>query len=357
MVEKVTLRVPLLKDSGPERVTLRMRKPQPFAYESTHMVPWSYEVKVEAAGETSKTQTSNVVIAGGIAKNGRFYRPSDSEVRKIAKNMGVEDGPIEDVTEKEEEEFLKIMRQSEYDVVEQLRKTHSRISLPCLVMSSDLHRKALLKVLNEAYVNPDVTPYKMVNMVDLVKHVNMITFFDEEMVRQPEKVPRALLITAKCRGHIVGKILIDGGSALNVMPLSTLMAIGIKRDGIVPRQMIVHAFDSNQRSILGEITLPLEIGPVVFQVLFVVIDMDSSYTMLLGRPWIHEARAVPSTLHQAVKFVKDGMVITMHGEEEVLVSKLISVPYVERLRMMTNSCTTLKWSRLNNRKGLVICMR
>ncbi|KAF1876649.1 hypothetical protein Lal_00030062 [Lupinus albus] len=157
MVEKVTLRIPLRKDSGPERVTLRVRKPQSFAYESTHMIPWSYEVKVEVAGDTSKTQTSNAVMAGGIAKNGRFYGPSDGEVRKIAKNTEGEGGPIEEVTEKEEEEFLKIMRQSEYDVVEQLRKTHSKISLLGLVMSSDLHRKALLKVLNEAYVNPDGT--------------------------------------------------------------------------------------------------------------------------------------------------------------------------------------------------------
>ncbi|KAF1876673.1 hypothetical protein Lal_00031581 [Lupinus albus] len=111
MVEKVTLRIPLRKDSGPERVTLRVRKPQSFAYESTHMIPWSYEVKVEVAGDTSKTQTSNAVMAGGIAKNGRFYGPSDGEVRKIAKNTEGEGGPIEEVTEKEEEEFLKIMRQ------------------------------------------------------------------------------------------------------------------------------------------------------------------------------------------------------------------------------------------------------
>ncbi|KAF1868077.1 hypothetical protein Lal_00034019 [Lupinus albus] len=181
-------------------------------------------------------------------ENGRFYRPLDGEVRKIAKNMGGEDGLMEEVTEKEEDEFLKIMRQSEYDVVEQLRKTHSKISLLGLVMSSDLHRKALLKMLNEAYVNPDVTPHKMVNMIDPVKHVNMITFFDEEMVRQLEKVPRALLTTAKCRGHIVGKILIDGGSALNIMPLSTLMSIEIKRYGIVPRKMIVYAFDGNKHT-------------------------------------------------------------------------------------------------------------
>ncbi|KAF1864626.1 hypothetical protein Lal_00039258 [Lupinus albus] len=221
------------------------------------------------------------------------------------------------------------MRQGEYDVVEQLRRTHSKISLLGLVMSSDLHRKTLLKVMHDAYVNHDVTPHNMVNMVDPVKHINMIIFFDEEMMRRSENVSRALLIIFKWHGHIVGKTLIDGGSALNVMPLSTLMSMGINRDEIVPKQMIVHNFDGNERSILCKITLPLEIEPSAFQVLSVIMDMDSSYTMLLGRPWIHKVEAIPSTLHQAVKFVKDGMVITVHGGEEILVSKPISVPYVE----------------------------
>ncbi|KAH0716933.1 hypothetical protein KY285_012964 [Solanum tuberosum] len=32
------------------------------------------------------------------------------------------------------------------------------------------------------------------------------------------------------------------------------------------------------------------------------MDMDTSYNFLLGRPWIHMARAVPSTLHQIHPF-------------------------------------------------------
>ncbi|KAF1864653.1 hypothetical protein Lal_00039290 [Lupinus albus] len=101
MVEKVTFRVPLLKDSGPERVTHRVRKLKPFSYESTHTVPWSYEVKVEAVGEPPETQMSNAVIASGIAKNGRCYVPPEGEARKIGKNVGDNNSPIEEVIEKE----------------------------------------------------------------------------------------------------------------------------------------------------------------------------------------------------------------------------------------------------------------
>ncbi|MCI57109.1 receptor-like kinase, partial [Trifolium medium] len=49
----------------------------------------------------------------------------------------------------------------------------------------------------------------------------------------------------------------------------------------------------------------------------------------LGRPWIHEAGAVPSTLHQNLKFVKNGKVVTVKGEQALLVSQLSSSTTIE----------------------------
>ena len=40
-----------------------------------------------------------------------------------------------------------------------------------------------------------------------------------------------------------------------------------------------------------------------FKVRFYVIDANMSYSALLGRPWIHKYRVVPSTLHQCLKFL------------------------------------------------------
>lgn len=61
--------------------------------------------------------------------------------------------------------------------------------------------------------------------------------------------------------------------------------------------MVVKAFNGTKQGILGEVTLPLEIGPSCFHVLFQVMEIELAYTMLLGRPWIHAADAIPSTLH------------------------------------------------------------
>ncbi|XP_070030107.1 uncharacterized protein [Nicotiana sylvestris] len=78
------------------------------------------------------------------------------------------------------------------------------------------------------------------------------------------------------------------------------MKIGTGR--IHSNNVSVRAFDGIKRDTLGEIDLVLTIGPVEFEITFQVLDMDTSYNFLLGRPWIHAAGAVPSTLHQMVKF-------------------------------------------------------
>ena len=98
---------------------------------------------------------------------------------------------------------------------------------------------------------------------------------------------------------------------------------------IMSSDLMVRAFDGSRREVIGTICLPLEIGPSTFMVDFQVMDVDPSYTMLLGRPWIHSAGAVPSTLHQRLKFIDEGRVITVKGEGEIMVSKPCSLPYNE----------------------------
>ncbi|XP_070039927.1 uncharacterized protein [Nicotiana tomentosiformis] len=60
-----------------------------------------------------------------------------------------------------------------------------------------------------------------------------------------------------------------------------------------------------------------------------VPDMDTSYNFLLGRPWIHAAGAVPSTLHQMVKFEHENQEIVVHGEDEQSIYRDPSVPCLE----------------------------
>jgi len=47
---------------------------------------------------------------------------------------------------------------------------------------------------------------------------------------------------------------------------------------------------------MGKIKLKFWIGELRSQVTCYVIDVDISYNLLLGRPWIHRNSIVPSTL-------------------------------------------------------------
>ena len=97
-----------------------------------------------------------------MTRNGRCYAPINPEIiegessdanerTKIAAPKGKV--PMnEPVTEKEAEEFLKFIKHSEYSIVEQLHKLSAKISLLALMMNSEPHREAVLKVLKLAYV-------------------------------------------------------------------------------------------------------------------------------------------------------------------------------------------------------------
>jgi hypothetical protein len=54
-------------------------------------------------------------------------------------------------------EFMKLMKHSEYNVVDQLKKTLAKISLISLTLSLELHQNALQRVPNEAYFPQDMT--------------------------------------------------------------------------------------------------------------------------------------------------------------------------------------------------------
>ncbi|KAI5409936.1 hypothetical protein KIW84_055408 [Lathyrus oleraceus] len=87
--------------------------------------------------------------------------------------------------------------------------------------------------------------------------------------------------------------------------------------------------DGSRKAVIGEVELPVKIGPSDFQITFQVMDIHPSYSCLLGRPWIHEAGAVTSTLHQKLKFVKNKKLVVVWGEKALLVSHLSSFSYID----------------------------
>ena len=71
---------------------------------------------------------------------------------------------------------------------------------------------------------------------------------------------------------------------------------------------------------MGRLSTHVMIGPVKYSILFQVLRIQSSFNLLLSRPWIHEAGAIPSSLHQKVKSIHEGCIITIQYDRDVITS-------------------------------------
>ena len=71
---------------------------------------------------------------------------------------------------------------------------------------------------------------------------------------------------------------------------------------------------------MGTLEIELLIGPATFVVVFQILRIPTSFNLLLGRPWIHRARTIPSSLHQKVKFIHDDQVIMVRSMGDMFIS-------------------------------------
>ena len=76
---------------------------------------------------------------------------------------------------------------------------------------------------------------------------NYISFSDDEISPNGRGSTKALHITTKVKDCTLPKVMIDNGSFLNVMPLSTLMRLSVDKSYMKHTRTIVRAFDGTWR--------------------------------------------------------------------------------------------------------------
>ncbi|KAI4340286.1 hypothetical protein MLD38_025137 [Melastoma candidum] len=182
------------------------------------------------------TRSRRVVVAPEAQPRGESSRPkapSSEQIRKV----------------------IYAVNESDYNIVEQLRKQPAQISLLDLIHSSDKHREMLEKFLVE-------------------------------------------------------------------------VELGVNLEKLPPSSLTIRAFEGAKRHAYGEAALEIKVGPTPFSSVFQILETAGSFNMLLGRQWIHQAGAIPSTLHQMVHFPADGKLVTVKGEHTMELCHEIDMPYV-----------------------------
>ncbi|KAM2645653.1 hypothetical protein EV1_019177 [Malus domestica] len=129
-----------------------------------------------------------------------------------------------------------------------------------------------------------------------------IHFTNEDLLLGSKPHNHPLFVSGYVREHKVNRMLMDGGSAINIMPKSTMTTIGINVDELFLSRLLIEGFNQRGQRAMGMIRVEMTIGELQSSTIFHVIDARTSYNLLLGRPWIHGNGVVPSTFRQCLKF-------------------------------------------------------
>ena len=98
----------------------------------------------------------------------------------------------------------------------------AQISMLSLLQNLKLHHNALLKALDKAYVAHNISMKGIDQLVGNIIVGAFIVFSDEEILPKGKRSTKAFHITIKCKNYIMPRALLNNGSSLNLIPMSTL---------------------------------------------------------------------------------------------------------------------------------------
>ena len=103
----------------------------------------------------------------------------------------------EEPSAREMDEILKIIKRSDFKIVEQLGKTPSKISMLSLLLCSDAHARTLIKFLKKAHVPHETTTDQFENCVASLKTDNGLGFSDADLTPLGKNHNKALHVSVK----------------------------------------------------------------------------------------------------------------------------------------------------------------
>ncbi|XP_050273308.1 uncharacterized protein LOC126716540 [Quercus robur] len=143
----------------------------------------------------------------------------------------------------------------------------------------------------------------------------LIGFSDENKLGTLQPHDDALVVTLRIGGYDVKRVLVDQGSAVEVMYPDLYMGLKLKPEDLTAYDSPLVSFEGKTVTPKGMIRLPIQTDSNVVEVDFIVVDAYSPYTAIVARSWLHALGAVSSTLHQKVKYPSKGRVKEVIGNQ------------------------------------------
>jgi hypothetical protein len=137
----------------------------------------------------------------------------------------------------------------------------------------------------------------------------------------------ALVVTMQIGDFEVKRILIDPGSSAEIMYDSLFKGLGLEHKDLDRKVDPLYGFSGESVMPVGRVTVKVHAGTVSSPTEFWVLNSYSPYNAILGRPWLHKMRAVPSTLHQRLRFPTLEGIMEVRGDQVIAKQCLIAVAH------------------------------
>ena len=153
----------------------------------------------------------------------------------------------------------------------------------------------------------------------------VLSFSDADKQGTIQPHDDALVVTLRIGGYDVKRVMVDQGSAAEIMYPDLFNGLGLKSEDLRSYSSPLVSFEGKMVVPKGQIRLPVQTGTDVVEVDFIVVEAFSLYTAIMGRPWLHSLGAVSSILHQKMKYPSGGQVLEIVGSQSMARQCLIAV--------------------------------
>ncbi|XP_030941811.1 uncharacterized protein LOC115966794 [Quercus lobata] len=143
----------------------------------------------------------------------------------------------------------------------------------------------------------------------------VLGFSDKDKIGTIQPHDDGLVVTLRIGGFGVKRVLVDPGSAVEVMYPDLYKVLNLKPEDLMAYDSPLVSFEGKTITPKGQIRLPIQTGSEVVEVDFIEVNAYSPYKAIVDRPWLHTLGAVSSTLHQKVKYPSEGQVEEIGGDQ------------------------------------------
>ena len=112
----------------------------------------------------------------------------------------------------------------------------------------------------------------------------VIGFSDEDKIGTIQPHDDALVITLRIEGYDVKRVMVDQGSAAEIMYPDFYKGLNLKVEDLTPYSSPLVSFEGKIIIPNGQVRLPVQTGSKVVEVDFIVVDAYSPYTAIVAKP-------------------------------------------------------------------------